>query len=271
MRSALGTLLEAIPSSLPILWLSTLTTVETQLVDFQYGPNQPVNLQFEDQWLVSIIRRLSGTKNCSSDVHKIIFTAGEPSVLLLKPTTIVARNEVFQDYFRALISLPSTLYAARKQIIIAKMKFQKPSKKLEIMDLGSESLNYKQAPKGSERNLRNGSDREKSNHKDENNLQQHRPTQISNPLPMTEEGDKQCVRELRNFLRATLGELHKEKKCLVFWRPVDPESVPDYYDVVLSPMDLETMRMKVKITISTIKHLLSYLSVSLALSLSLSH
>ena len=64
---------------------------------------------------------------------------------------------------------------------------------------------------------------------------------------MTEDGDKQCVRELRNFLRATLGELHKEKKCLVFWRPVDPESVPDYYDVVPCPMDLETMRMKVSV------------------------
>jgi hypothetical protein len=29
--------------------------------------------------------------------------------------------------------------------------------------------------------------------------------------------------------------------------PVDPEHVPDYYDVVTCPMDMETMRMKVLI------------------------
>ena len=245
MRSALETLLDAVPSSLPILWLSTLTVLETQSADFEYIADRPVNLLFEDQRLVSIIKRLSGTKKNTSDVHQIIFTVRDPSVLLLESTTTVARSEVFGGYFRALISLPSTLYAARKQIITAKMKFQKPSKKLEIMNLGSEAQNDKQSPKGSERNLRNGTYREKNNHKDEKILQHHRTIPVLIPLPMTEDGDKQCVRELRNFLRATLGELHKEKKCLVFWRPVDPESVSDYYDVVLSPMDLETMRMKV--------------------------
>ena len=55
----------------------------------------------------------------------------------------------------------------------------------------------------------------------------------------------QCRRELRTFFRAALSELHKEKRCTAFWRPVDPEMVPDYYDVIRAPMDLETMRMKV--------------------------
>ena len=53
------------------------------------------------------------------------------------------------------------------------------------------------------------------------------------------------LRELRIFYREALGNLFKSKKYYVFMRPVEPEAVPDYYDVILSPMDLETMRMKV--------------------------
>jgi hypothetical protein len=57
--------------------------------------------------------------------------------------------------------------------------------------------------------------------------------------------DHQCLREQRTFFRAAITELLKENKFKVFCRPVDPEAVPDYYDVVKRPMDLETMRMKV--------------------------
>lgn len=37
------------------------------------------------------------------------------------------------------------------------------------------------------------------------------------PIVMTQDGDKQCVRELRNFLRAALGELHKVVKIECLW------------------------------------------------------
>ena len=60
--------------------------------------------------------------------------------------------------------------------------------------------------------------------------------------PATDEHDKQCQRELRTFLRVALSELLKEKRCSVFARPVDPENVPDYYDVVTCPMDLGNTR-----------------------------
>ena len=60
-----------------------------------------------------------------------------------------------------------------------------------------------------------------------------------------DERDAYHLRELRNFLRLSLGELHKDKRFLPFWRPVDPEVVLDYYDIVKCPMDLETMRAKV--------------------------
>jgi SpoVK/Ycf46/Vps4 family AAA+-type ATPase len=60
-----------------------------------------------------------------------------------------------------------------------------------------------------------------------------------------QERDRNCLRELRNFFRAVLTFLHKEKRYAVFCKPVDPEHVPDYYDVIRYPMDLETIRIKV--------------------------
>ncbi len=65
------------------------------------------------------------------------------------------------------------------------------------------------------------------------------------PDPQVDDRDAYHLRELRNFLRLSLQELHKDRRYLPFWRPVDPEAVLDYYDVVSCPMDLETMRGKV--------------------------
>ena len=63
--------------------------------------------------------------------------------------------------------------------------------------------------------------------------------------PTSEERDKNFLRELRNFFRTALHVLYKEKRFSVFCKPVDPEAVPDYYDIISYPMDLETIRMKV--------------------------
>lgn len=60
----------------------------------------------------------------------------------------------------------------------------------------------------------------------------------------TEEA-KNYMRELRLFMRAALVEMFKEKKLSPLCRPVDPDQVPDYYDVITAPMDLETVRSKV--------------------------
>ena len=57
--------------------------------------------------------------------------------------------------------------------------------------------------------------------------------------------DAYHLRELRNFHRLCLAELVKDKRYQPFSRPVDPEGVPDYYDIVQCPMDLDTMRSKV--------------------------
>ncbi|KAL1925618.1 uncharacterized protein VTP21DRAFT_501 [Calcarisporiella thermophila] len=59
------------------------------------------------------------------------------------------------------------------------------------------------------------------------------------------EHDEYIFRELRISLRTIVDELFKEKKYKEFSRPVDPELMPDYYNVVTQPMDLQTLREKI--------------------------
>ncbi|CAE7725458.1 ATAD2, partial [Symbiodinium sp. KB8] len=53
------------------------------------------------------------------------------------------------------------------------------------------------------------------------------------------------LRQLRLLLREVLGEFGRDSKLRCLSRPVDPELVPDYYEIIEHPMDLSTMRSKV--------------------------
>jgi Bromodomain len=236
-RSALVTLVEAIPSSLPVLWITTITCKQNGLQQFK----RSVELRAEDERLAKLIHWFSGSSELdrSSYLTKLdVCLNGEsPRTVILEVLTKDDRSRAFSNYFSDLHLLPSQLYDARMQVIKARIQIHKPcAPEVEKPIV----LEHPSSPQGSRnRSLRSG-----LSCKNQGRESAHR----QQPVLMTEDGDKQCVRELRNFLRATLGELHKEKKCLVFWRPVDPENVPDYYDVISCPMDLETMRMKVSST-----------------------
>ncbi|GFT89929.1 ATPase family AAA domain-containing protein 2B [Trichonephila clavipes] len=67
------------------------------------------------------------------------------------------------------------------------------------------------------------------------------PTEL-NKLRQREEA---TLRELRLFLRDILTKLAKDRRFTVFSRPVDPDEVPDYQEVIKNPMDLETMMTKI--------------------------
>ncbi|KAG9322513.1 hypothetical protein KVV02_001255 [Mortierella alpina] len=70
-------------------------------------------------------------------------------------------------------------------------------------------------------------------------------------VPTTEEKkllrehDEYVLRELRISLRTVVDELFKERKFKPFFRPVEPEEFPDYYDIVKKPMDLTTVSDKI--------------------------
>jgi hypothetical protein len=235
MRSALLSLVEAMPSNLPVLWLSTmeLSTAEDRIRE------QSGMVVHEDEKLISLIAWLNNSSDNLTFKSRLPLSNCSRHTVLLTRTAEEDRREVFKQFFDTLPMLPNRLYAARMQVIKAKIQIRKPA---VIASEAVLDVTVTQASKGPSRSLRSGLSCKDDKDKDTTSA----PTQ--QPIMMTEDGDKQCVRELRNFLRATLGELHKEKKCLVFWRPVDPESVPDYYDVISCPMDLETMRMKVNST-----------------------
>jgi len=53
------------------------------------------------------------------------------------------------------------------------------------------------------------------------------------------------LRELRVFLRDATNKLLAERKFKEFVNPVNPEEVPDYYDIIQEPMDLGTIMKKI--------------------------
>ncbi|KAF8939289.1 hypothetical protein BGZ58_010186 [Dissophora ornata] len=59
------------------------------------------------------------------------------------------------------------------------------------------------------------------------------------------EHDQYVLRELRISLRTIVDELYKERKFKPFFRPVEPEELVDYYQVVRKPMDLATISEKI--------------------------
>ncbi|XP_070555264.1 ATPase family AAA domain-containing protein 2-like isoform X2 [Ptychodera flava] len=64
-------------------------------------------------------------------------------------------------------------------------------------------------------------------------------------LQRLEQQEEVTMRELRLFLRSILTRLASDKKFKIFTRPVDLEEVPDYLDVIKTPMDMSTMMRKI--------------------------
>ncbi|KAF9121455.1 hypothetical protein BGW39_010518 [Mortierella sp. 14UC] len=62
---------------------------------------------------------------------------------------------------------------------------------------------------------------------------------------LLKEHDQYVLRELRISLRNIVEELFKERRFKPFFRPVEPEEFPDYYQIVKKPMDLTTINDKV--------------------------
>ena len=211
--------------NVPILWLSTVISKSQGVDSFGVASDLATDsrLQFVLSWLGGAeIHDLnqSGATGATSLLEEITFGAS-PSSLLLSPLpcqvrvslpSLSVREKFFEPFFSSLPMLPLTLYTARSKMFTAQNQKLKVSKK---------SLNNS-----------GGLDAQNS----------QKPVYISEK---DRERDRHYFREQRLFFRAALGQLFKEKRFSSLSRPVDPEQVPDYYDVVLSPMDLETMRSKV--------------------------
>lgn len=70
-------------------------------------------------------------------------------------------------------------------------------------------------------------------------------------LPTAEElsqkihSEDRSIRILRMEMRAFVEGLLRDKKFKAFWNPVDPESAPDYYDIIEIPMDISKIAAQV--------------------------
>jgi hypothetical protein len=117
------------------------------------------------------------------------------------------RRQVFQKFFTTLPNLPYKLYGARKQLLTAKLQTYEsiksdtniPSSSQDSgKDMNADVNSAKSEKFDKSRSLRSGVNCKTLPPKDKK----------VEPVVMTQDGDKQCVRELRNFLRAALGELY---------------------------------------------------------------
>lgn len=59
------------------------------------------------------------------------------------------------------------------------------------------------------------------------------------------EDEESTLRELRQFLRDILYKLARDRRFTIFTKPVNVEEVPDYLEVIRTPMDLEKMMTKI--------------------------
>jgi hypothetical protein len=238
MRTSILSTIESISTSLPVLWISTLVyddqkingmslqsflSTNTSAVSSSTSSNNDNEDETDskggeytvnDERLMHLLRWLSGmdstaymqSKGCNSDA---IWRAS--GMYHVGFSTSDERHAFFSPFFNSLRTLPTIIYDARLQIITSRNQEVRVLPKADMKQ-------QQQVPKsGSKVILSNGET----------------------------ERQKNYLREQRVFFRAAIAELLKEKKFFSLWRPVEPEQVPDYYDIVSSPMDLETMRCKV--------------------------
>lgn len=278
MRATLCSLVESSPSDLSVLWLSTYVSDDSGSVSLtannidNFGPissstshdnndsgSDPA-LALMDCRFQALISWLSGDSEVIPGSMSIPARSASDSVVRIATPSEDVRLRFFHAYFDQIPSLPAKIYIARKQILTSRLQILTASSK----NVGSQStaeLTDQDADKST--GLRKSSRRAAaeansaiaamSPTKQRPSAQSIEPRrQVPQNLPPLSDRDLQCMRELRTFFRAALSELLKEKRNHVFIRPVDPENVPDYYDIITSPMDLETMRMKVDGTLYVI-------------------
>ncbi|CAE7598780.1 ATAD2, partial [Symbiodinium microadriaticum] len=173
-----------------------------------------------DEKLLQVIHFLGGGE-CNSkmitgdEASYGLLTRSYASVIDLCVPTYIERLDFFSKFFESLSKLPHTLYSAQKTLYKSHN---------QVLHMAEEvAATTEEGGKG-----------------------QYGVRSAALALAdINEERDKNFMREQRVFFRAALSELLKEKRFQSLWRPVDPEQVPDYYDVITAPMDLETMRSKV--------------------------
>ena len=239
MKLLICSIMESFPVDVPVLWLSTLSSEipppdESEDISstFFCSPQKNDKLAYTDQRFNKMISWLSGLDMASSKTpaYKLDnFNLG-PNTVIVQPPSSEVRKSLFLNFTQSLFELPAQLYESKR------LYWQSYSSDLNVdlrpvVDLGTAATS---AAVPSRSGVCGGGGGGGDSTGNAATLQALDP-----------ERDRQCLRELRTFLRATLAEIHKEKRTHPFWKPVDPDMVSDYYDVISYPMDLESMRMKV--------------------------
>lgn len=232
MRSALLSSAAGADRALPVLWLSSVA-----------GDAEAAEDESRLLWL---LRWLSGAPAASigapaaaarSAAPRLEEIAAGGGVVRLQRPSDAARRELFGAFFQQLLALPATIFAAKKKMMLPKKKklALAPPETGEAKEADSKSPNSVAVVPGGQGQASLAE-----------LLRDPAGALPPQDLPFVDTDEaRNYMRELRLFMRAALAEMFKEKKMAPLCRPVDPDQVPDYYDVVTAPMDLDTIRSKV--------------------------
>ena len=112
------------PSSLPVLWITTITVANS--VEKQTSYPVSAVLALEDDRLASLISWFSGSTSDNDHLLninlKVHLDSESPNTIILKALTEDDRRSVFSNYFSTLHLLPRKLYDARMQVIKARIQ-----------------------------------------------------------------------------------------------------------------------------------------------------
>jgi hypothetical protein len=242
LRTALISMTTSTNRSLPLLWISTASLEDQQdsHVDGS-GVLSDIRLRKLLQWFGGSNGDGSATMHFSYSYsrqpplqlhvagHNFDDIAMSPNAVVFRNPSIEARRSFFNLFFNQLSKLPSTLFAARKKMLLSRLQALEVAPE-PVKDVESSAVPVDTSLEGVLSSL---------------SKMTHTKRSLDGVSAAELEEDMNNLRELRLFFRATLTEMFKEKKLAPLQRQVDPELVPDYYDIIASPMDLDTMRLKV--------------------------
>ena len=232
MRTTLLSMMEHSPNNLPVLWLGTLSmsTLGTS-ADGVISGGIDSKLENVINWFVG---QEGGVASTEKSDHVVNICVHDDEV----------RRSFFTPFVKELYELPFKLLIATQRMIDTLNLSLKPQIREHSGVEESQSVHIFVSPTMEVLLQRYGTCSTTAA------LLNGRPGSglvgvASKDIRGINEFIKTCHRELRVFFREALNSLYKTRKYGVFAKPVDPELYCDYYDVIKSPMDLDSMRMKI--------------------------
>jgi hypothetical protein len=274
MKAALTSALNSMPADAAVLWVSTLDSNESENGSYEVEESDDGDSMHAVVSLLSGAEQIHAQNSGEETLGKYSSRTLGPATVPISAPSAEIRRAYFTPFFTEIIKLPAKVHAARLTMLLTRSQSLELAKEKNEDDSGhgdaevpadggtplrrsTRSAVSLQASKPTPTRSSGTSKRTLTKREKEQNAVHFSGDLTDYPVidmpygytesdrDAADQRDAYHLRELRNFCRLCIAELAKDKRYQPFTRPIDPEGVPDYYDIVKCPCDLETMRSKV--------------------------